>query len=79
MIQKVLKVGTSAGVTIPKGALTDIGLKIGDPVRVDVDRKSRSVIIRVPDQLSKEDAKIAQLTMDFIHRYRKDLEALSRL
>ncbi len=78
MTQKVLKVGSSAAVTIPKKSLEELGLKIGDRVSVEVDKKKRIVSIEPLGKLSKEDSKIVKLTMSFIQRYRKDLEALAR-
>lgn len=76
MTQKVLKVGSSAAVTLSKASLEELGLKIGDRVIVEVNKKS--VIIKPQKQLSKEDQKIARLTLNFINRYRKDLEALAK-
>lgn len=78
MIQKVLKVGDSAAVTIPKKSLVELGLKIGGQVDVEVDKKIRTVLVKPAEKLSKENLKIAKLTLDFINRYRKDLEALAR-
>lgn len=34
MVQKVIKIGTSAGVTIPKKQLDELGLRIGDEVNI---------------------------------------------
>jgi len=34
--------------------------------------------VRKKKELSKDDENIARLTMNFINRYRKDLEALAR-
>lgn len=79
MIQKVLKVGSSAAVTIPKKSLKDLGIKPGDSVDLTVDKKRRMVFIKpITKELSKEDIKIAELTLDFINRYRKDLESLAK-
>ena len=78
MTQKLLRVGSSAAVTIPKKSLKELGLKIGDEVRVAVDTKEKTVIIEPVGQLSKADKRIAKLTLDFINRYREDLEALAR-
>lgn len=78
MTQKLLKVGSSAAVTIPKKSLDELGLKIGDAVQVDIDVKERTVHIKPQEKLSREDEKIARLTFDFIQRYRKDLEALAK-
>lgn len=78
MTQKVLKVGSSAAVTIPKKSLAELGLKPGDRVSVSIDQHRRTVSIRPMGALSKADAKIAKLTLAFINRYRRDLEALAR-
>ena len=78
MPQKLLKVGSSAAVTIPKKSLKELCLKIGDEVRVAVNAKEKTVIIEPISQLSKADKRIARLTLGFINRYRKDLEALAR-
>lgn len=77
MTQKLLKVGSSAAVTIPKKSLRELGLKIGDDVRVDIDRARKIVSIRPADELSDSDSRIAQLVFHFIERYRKDLTALA--
>lgn len=78
MTQKLLKVGSSAAVTIPKKSLKELGLKIGDEVRVDIDQGRKIVSIKPVEKMSREDAKIAKLALNFINRYRKDLEALAK-
>lgn len=78
MTQKLLKVGSSAAVTIPKKSLKDLGLKIGDEIAVEVNKEQRTVLISPAKMLSGKDARIAELTFNFIKRYRKDLEALAR-
>lgn len=78
MTQKLLKVGLSAAVTIPKKSLKELGLKIGDEIRVDVDPKNKMVSIRPVANLSHDDAKIARLTLNFVKRYRRDLEELAK-
>ncbi len=75
MTQKVLRVGTSAAVTIPKKSLKELGLKIGDSISVVVDTKSRRVVIEHPVRVDQE---ILDWTNGFIKRYRPALEALSR-
>ena len=59
MTQKVLKVGSSAAVTIPKKSLKELGLKIGDSVIVVVGKKS--VVIRPQKILSKRDRELGGL------------------
>lgn len=78
MTQKVLKVGTSAAVTIPKESLKTLGLKVGDRITVSVDEARRAITIAPTTRMSSEDAKIAKLTLRFINRYRSDLLALAK-
>ena len=53
MTQKVLRVGSSAAVTIPKKSLEELGLKPGDEVIVELDRKSKAVSIRPSQKMTK--------------------------
>ena len=78
MIQKVLKVGSSAAVTIPKKSLKELGLKIGDSVALQVNVAAKVVSIRPAHKHSTREIRIAALTLDFVDRYRKDLKALAR-
>ncbi len=78
MTQKVLRVGSSAAVTIPKKSLEELGLKPGDEVIVEVDRKSKAVSIRPSQKMTRRRERITKLTLNFINRYRKDLEALAK-
>lgn len=85
MLQKVLKVGTSAAITIPKKSLEELGIAIGDKVYVTVDEEERVVTIqsqrspkRRKNSITKRQEKIAELTFNFIERYRPALEALAK-
>ena len=78
MTQKVLKVGSSAAVTIPKKSLEALGLKIGDQITVEVNARKRTVVISPSHELSKEDLKVAKIAYNFINQYRKDLESLAK-
>ena len=82
MTQKVLKVGSSAAVTIPKKSLEELELKIGDKIYTYVDLvNKRFVVSKYPTQLNnftKSDLQILDWTKKFINRYRKDLEALAK-
>ena len=76
MTQKVLKVGTSAAVTIPKKSLKELGLKIGDSVIVEIDREGRTVSI---SPISKPvDKELLDWTDNFVKRYRPALLALAK-
>jgi len=75
MIQKVLRVGSSAAVTIPKKSLEELGLKIGDSVSVSV--HDRKVTIEPRTMSSKVvDADTVEWARSFIEEYRPVLEAL---
>ena len=78
MTQKVLKIGSSVAVTIPKKSLTELGIKAGDRVSVEVNPRNKSVLIRLSKGISHADQKIAKLALNFITRYRKDFELLAR-
>ncbi len=78
MTQKVVKVGASAAVIIPKKSLEELRLKVGDQVSVNFNKTRRTITLRADGALTDRQEKIARLTFDFINRYRKDLEALAR-
>jgi len=78
MTQKVLRVGSSAAVTIPKKSLAALGLKIGDRVNVDVDVKRQTFVVARNTSLTPEDENIARLTANFMRRYAKDLRSLAQ-
>lgn len=78
MTQKVLRVGSSAAVTIPKDILQELGVRIGDSIALHFNKAKKAVMIELPEKNTQEDQKIARLTLNFIKRYRKDLEALAR-
>ena len=46
MVQKIIRIGRSAGFIIPRESLRALGLRIGDHIRVEVDRIRRALIIR---------------------------------
>lgn len=75
MIQKVLRVGSSAAVTIPKKSLKELGLKIGDSVSLSFDAtKQKMTVERASEIVDKETVAWART---FIARYRPALEALA--
>ncbi len=78
MRQKIVKIGTSAGITLPKKIRDEMNLKVGEEVQINYDADKKSINLRPKDQLDEEDQKIAKLTHSFINRYRSDLEELAR-
>ena len=78
MSQKVLKVGSSAAVTISKSSLKELGLRVGDTVEVSLDARHRNVIITPLRHPRRVDPEIIRWTKSFIDRYRPALEALAK-
>lgn len=46
MIQKVLKVGDSAAVTIHQRFLKELNIKTGDRITVEIDKKRQAILIK---------------------------------
>lgn len=68
MVQKVIKIGSSAGVTIPKKQLQELGISIGDEVKLTiqpVDSDSRQE--KLMDEYEK-----------FVQQYGQTLKNLAR-
>jgi len=76
MAQKIIKIGSSIGITIPRKSAEELGLTVGDSVTLAVDAERKVFSIR-PERESVRQKKITELTLNFIERYRKDLEALA--
>lgn len=77
MTQKVLQVGSSAGITISKEALKTLGLRIGDHVSVEVDAKRGGVVI-LPLRVRKNEAEFSAWTKEFLDQYGPALKALGK-
>lgn len=68
-IQKVIKVGSSAGVTIPAKQLKDLQLEVGDEVKVTIEP------IQQP---TSEQVELVTLTQKLIKRHENALKNLSQ-
>jgi putative addiction module antidote len=66
MTQKIIQIGSSAGVTIPKKQLKELGLKVGDEITIDI-RPTRADLKKFSDELDK-----------FMDMYDQDLKNLAR-
>ena len=75
MMQKLLKIGSSAGVTIPKKSLRELGLRLGDNVVVEVEKGNKRVIIKPFVEVDRE---LFDWTKQFIEKYRQALTALAK-
>lgn len=69
-IQKVIKVGSSVGVTIPAKDLRYAGVEVGDDVEVTVRRI-------VPDSRTSDET-VLDAARSVLKRYKKDFENLAQ-
>jgi antitoxin component of MazEF toxin-antitoxin module len=79
--QKIIKVGTSAAVTIPKEFMHELNIKPGHKVDFKFIKTSGAFLYTPVQEPSKKKAmthkeKVASITLKFINRYRDDLNAL---
>lgn len=81
MAQKVIKVGNSAAITLSQSVLDALGVAIGDEVELERLQNDVPAVIIRPRHRTTDDKNrrenIARWTLDFIERYRDDLEALA--
>lgn len=77
MSQKVLHIGSSAGITISKDILKTLGLRVGDHVTVDVDAKHGGLVV-LPLRAKKNEAEFSAWTEQFLSQYGPALKALAK-
>lgn len=78
MLQKVIKVGNSLAVTIPRDFLNKAKIEAGDNVYVDVDKSTDVLVVSKKETpLMGLSADIAHWTAKFIGANRQALEELA--
>ncbi len=77
MTQKVLQIGSSAGVTISKETLKRLGLRVGDHVSVEVDQKRGGLVV-LPLRKGKNETEFSAWTEEFLDQYGPALKALAK-
>jgi antitoxin component of MazEF toxin-antitoxin module len=78
MEQKVIQIGSSAGVTISKETLRELGVKIGDTVETEVNAETFVIKARsIPQVKLAGVAETVTRATAYIEKYRKDFEALA--
>ncbi len=73
--RKIIQIGSSAGIIFPKTLLDAKNLNIGDTLTVR--ETSSGILIELPDDGSQRTKKITELALNFVDRYRDDLQALA--
>lgn len=81
MLQKIIQVGNSAAVTIPKGFLREINGRIGSRVNVQTNIGKRQLILSWPKPKKKEkiiDEEVYRVAKRLLKRYRSVFEVLAK-
>ena len=81
MIRKVFKTGNIVVISLPKEALSLLGISEGSDVSVDLDREKRQIVISPavePLAVIGVDEEFARQVAEFIDQYRPALEALAK-
>lgn len=79
MAQKIIQIGSSAGVTISPDTLDALKLKVGDAMDVSVHPSSRTLTMRPHAMVNKSDVNpdVVAWTNVFIDKNKKLLERLA--
>jgi len=75
MAQKIIRIGSSIGITIPRKSADELGLAVGDSVEFSVNKENKSILIE-PSVLV--DTETIEWARTFIERYRPALKALAK-
>lgn len=67
MVQKVIKIGSSAGVTIPKKQLKELGIAIGDNIEMSIK----------PVKNQRHDMEILQAARNILREHKKEFQNLA--
>ena len=77
MEQKVIQIGSSAGITISKGAMEELGIKIGDVVETDINTDEKVFSVHPKAAKSAVHPDVLAWTNKFIEKNRALLERLA--
>jgi len=69
MVQKVIKIGSSLGITIPKKEVSELNIVAGDEVEISIRKKS--------SRFAKHEQLLKDLE-DFMSTYDQDLKNLAK-
>lgn len=82
MAQKILRIGNSAGVLIPKSVLEEGGLKIGASINVAFNKNLGNVVIEVPKKYISTntviDKEVYAVANDLLKRYLPAFKKLAK-
>lgn len=78
MLQKIIKVGNSAAITIPKEYLESIGAKVGSRVTISLDSSMRQLTVDLPEKknVSTKNAKLSHEFQGWLNTFLKEDKGL---
>lgn len=77
MTRKIIQIGSSAAITLPPDFLKALGVSVGDGIELGLNETKDVVSVRAVKKETNRQKQITALTLGFVERYRKDLEALA--
>lgn len=77
MEQKVIQIGSSAGITISKSAMQELGIKVGDIVVTATNAAKKIFSVQPKEAKSTVDPEVLSWTNKFIEKNRELLERLA--
>ena len=80
-MQKIIKVGNSAALTLPRDFLVEAGLRIGDEMAVETNAKMKMFLAKPKEQAAQKTLtpEFKNWLDDFIKEYRPVLKKLARM
>lgn len=78
MKQKIIKIGNSAGIILPKEAKRELGIKLGDNVLVAVQNASMTITPIKEKTNDDVDPKFAKMVDEFINDHEDVLKELAK-
>lgn len=79
MTQKIIKIGSSLGVTVPKKYLDKLGLKAGDNIDLDLNKRKGQIEIAPAEETaiaSTSQSEYVAMAGKLITEYEQDLKRL---
>lgn len=78
MAQKIIKIGKSTGITLPKNVLEELNMRAGDEVVIEADGKRGGFFVRTARKGIQVDKELLDWTDKFTEEYRSALENLAK-
>lgn len=77
MTRKIIKIGSSKGITIPEETMRKLNLKQGERVEVTFNKENRVIEVK-PIKKESKDKELLNWTKEFVKEYKDALEKLAK-